>query len=189
VTLEGPAPTSAPSPGAVTDGPAPTSFVAPPSAPAAKPPVAQADPAHRAAVAAVEVPSTGDAAEDDYTYGYRLYLAKLYPEAETKLKEFVTRYPTHRRWSYAQNLLGRAYFDEGKPALASVAFYDNYQKAPKGERAAESLTWLGQSLTKLKKPADACKVYDELQDVYGAKLAPDLKAKATKGRVDAKCSA
>lgn len=192
-------------PAAVTDGPAPaatssggpapasaspaaaTSLARPPASP--NNPATKTDPERRAEVAAVEIPSTGDAAEDAYTYGYRLYVAKLYPEAEAKLKEFVTKYPSHRRWSYAQNLLGRAYYDEGKPALASVAFYDNYQKAPKGERAAESLTWLGQSLTKLKKPADACKVYDELQEVYGARLAPDLKAKAAKGRADAKCSA
>jgi TolA-binding protein len=192
-TLEGP------SPAGVTDGSVPPPTLPPqssaptspprPSIAGVKPGGTKADPSRRAAVAVVEMPSTGDAAEDDYTYGYRLYVAKLYPEAEAKLKEFVTKYPSHRRWSYAQNLLGRAYFDEGKPALASVAFYDNYQRAPKGERAAESLTWLGQSLTKLKKPADACKVYDELQDVYGARLAPDLKAKATKGRADAKCSA
>jgi TolA-binding protein len=192
VTLEGgaaPAPSGdSAAPADSTPQVAPTSVPRPATA-APKPPTAKADPAHKAALAAVEMPSTGDAAEDDYTYGYRLYLAKLYPEAETKLKEFVTKYPTHKRYSYAQNLLGRAYLDEGKPALASVAFYDNYQKAPKGERAAESLTWLGQSLTKLKKPADACKVYDELQDVYGARLAPDLKARAAKGRVDAKCSA
>jgi TolA-binding protein len=198
VTLEGGAPA------ATTDGAAAPAAALPSQPSAAQPsaatelprpavptnkPALKADPARRTEVAAVEMPSTGDAAEDDYTYGYRLYLAKLYPEAEAKLKEFVTKYPSHRRWSYAQNLLGRAYFDEGKPALASVAFYDNYQKAPKGERAAESLTWLGQSLTKLKKPADACKVYDELQEVYGARLAPDLRAKAAKGRADAKCSA
>jgi TolA-binding protein len=147
------------------------------------------DPARKAAVAAVEIPSTGDAAEDAYTYGFRLYSAKFYPEAQIKLKEFVAKYPTHRRASYAQNLLGRAYYDEGKPALASVALYDNYQKMPNGERAADSLYWLGQSLTKLKKLPDACKVYDELRDVYGAKLTTDLKARAAKGRADAKCTA
>lgn len=189
-TLEGGA-----SPAAVTDAPAPASVPSSENVPTrptseiVKPPVVNGSAERKAALAAVEMPSTGDAAEDDYTYGYRLYLAKLYPEAEAKLKEFVAKYPKHKRYSYAQNLLGRAYFDEGKPALASVAFYDNYQKAPKGERAAESLTWLGQSLTKLKKPADACKVYDELQDVYGARLAPELKARAAKGRVEAKCSA
>lgn len=160
-------------------------------APGAKPAdlSTRSDPTRKAAVAAVEIPATGDAAEDAYTYGFRLYSAKLYPEAQVKLKEFVAKHPAHRRASYAQNLLGRAYYDEGKPALASVAFYDNYQKMPSGDRAAESLYWLGQSLTKLKKLPDACKVYDELEDVYRAKLTPDMKARAAKGRVDAKCTA
>lgn len=156
-----------------------------------KPPITPTKPdaARKAAIAAVEIPATGDAAEDAYSYGFRLYTAKLYPEAQTKLKEFVARYPAHRRASYAQNLLGRSYFDEGKPALASVAFYDNYQKMPKGERAPESLYWLGQSLTKLKKLPDACKVYVELDEVYGSRLGADLAARAKKGRADAKCTA
>ena len=163
-----------------------------PGTPAATKPAVVAtkpDAARKAEIAAVEMPDTGDTAEDAYSYGFRLYTAKLYPEAETKLKEFVTKYPSHKRASYAQNLLGRAYFDEGKPALASVAFYDNYQKMPKGERASESLYWLGQALTKLKKLPDACKVYDELRDVYGPKMSSDMRAKAAKGRADAKCAA
>ena len=181
----------APRPSTVTRPPVATTLTRPaPAATPVKPATgAKADAARKLAVAAVEVPATGDAAEDAYSYGFRLYSAKFYPEAEAKLKEFVAKYPAHKRWSYAQNLLGRAYFDEGKPALASVAFYDNYQKMPKGERAAESLTWLGAALIKLKKLPDACKVYDELQDVYGAKLTPELKARAVKGRADAKCTA
>lgn len=99
-----------------------------PAPAAAKPaPSVKADPERKAAIEAVEIPATGDAIEDAYTYGFRLWSAKLYPEAQMKLKEFVAKYPTHKRASYAQNLLGRAYLDEGKPALASVAFYDNYQ--------------------------------------------------------------
>ncbi len=166
------------------------SAVVRPSAPVPTPPPAvKIDPRRKAAVAAVEMPATGDAAEDDYTYGFRLYTAKFYPEAVTKLKEFIDKYPAHKRASYARNLLGRAYYDDGKPALASVAFYDNYQKLPKGDRASESLYWLGQALTRLKKLPDACKVYDELQDAYGTKLSADLKARAAKGRADAKCPA
>lgn len=159
--------------------------------PAATKPAAttKPDPGRKAAIDAVEVPSTGDATEDAYTYGFRLWQAKLYPEAQLKLKEFVAKYPSSKRASYAQNLLGRAYLDEGKPALASVAFYDNYQKMPKGERASESLYWLGVSLTRLKKPADACKVYKEFDDVYADKASADLKAKVAKGKTDAKCTA
>jgi TolA-binding protein len=190
-------------PPAKTAAKAPTPLVAPakPTPPKPKPVLAapasaptkttplRADPARKSAIAAVELPSTGDAAEDAYTYGFRLWTAKLYPEAQVKLKEFVGKYPKHKRTSYAQNLLGRAYLDEGKPALASVAFYDNYTKNPKGDRASESLYFLGVALTKLKKLPDACKVYDEFGDVYGGSASSDLKAKVAKGRADAKCAA
>jgi tetratricopeptide (TPR) repeat protein len=160
------------------------------AATAGKPAVpAKADPKRKDLVDAVEIPATGDAAEDAYTYGFRLWTSKLYPEAQVKLKEFAAKYPKHKRASYAQNLLGRAYLDEGKPALASVAFYDNYTKNPKGERASESLYYLGVALTRLKKLPDACKVFDEFKDVYGASAAADLKARVAKARTDASCSA
>jgi TolA-binding protein len=146
-----------------------------------------ADSARVSAVAAIEKPSTGDAAEDNYTYGFRLWSAKFYPEAQAALKAVADKYPRHRRASFAQNLLGRAYLDEGKPALASVALYDSYKKWPDGERAADSLSYLGQALTRLKKPADACKVYDELADVYAGRISASLQAQVTKGRADAKC--
>jgi TolA-binding protein len=140
-----------------------------------------------AAAAKVEKPSTGDAPEDDYLYGYRLWAAKQYPQAEAQLKKVVATYPKHRRASYAQNLLGRSYLDEGKPSLASMAFYDNYKKMPDGERAPESLYYLAQALMKLNKPADACKVYGELTDVYGSKISSQMKANVEKGRTAAKC--
>lgn len=136
----------------------------------------------------VERPSTGDAAEDSYTYGFRLWQAKEYAAAQAELKRVADQHPEHRRASFAQNLLGRAYLDEGKPALAAVALYDSYKKWPKGERAAESLYWLGQALTQLKKPADACKVYAEFGDIYGATAAAGLKAQVATGRKQAKCA-
>jgi TolA-binding protein len=173
---------------------------APRPQPAARPPrgaptavdlAADADvPARSAPVAAtggVDRPSTGDAAEDDYIYGYRLWQAKQYPAAEAQLKKVVAAYPGNRRASYAQNLLGRSYLDDGKPSLASVAFYDNYKKMPDGERAPESLYYLAQALMKLNKPADACKVYGELSDVYGSKVGAAMKADVVRGRAAAKC--
>lgn len=161
---------------------------APAATPAKSTTPAKADPKRKALVDAVELPATGDAAEDAYTYGFRLWTAKLYPEAQVKLKEFAAKYPKHKRASYAQNLLGRAYLDEGKPALASVAFYDNYTKNAKGERASESLYYLGVALTRLKKLPDACKVFDEFKDVYGASASADLKARVAKARTEASCA-
>lgn len=158
------------------------------AAPVAPPTLAPIEEPAGANTAGVERPSTGDAAEDSYIYGFRLWQAKMYPEAEAELKRVGEKYPKHRRASFAQNLLGRAYLDDGKPALAAVALYDSYKKWPQGERAAESLYWLGQSLTKLKKPADACKVYAEFGDVYGASAAASLKAQVAAGQKQAKCA-
>lgn len=153
----------------------------------AAPSVVTGDTASTGTGAPVDKPSTGDGAEDGYLYGYRLWTAKRYAEAETQLKKVVADYPKSRRASYAQNLLGRSYLDSGKPSLASMAFYDNYKKFPDGERAPDSLLYLGQALTRLNKAADACKVYDELSDVYGAKLSASMKSQITAGRSAAKC--
>ncbi len=156
--------------------------------PAPAKPVA-ADPARAALVAAVEKPVTSDPADDGYVYGYRLWAAKLYPEAEAQLKSVVAKYPTHRRASWAQNLLGRAYLDDGKPSLASLAFYDSYKKFHDGERAPDSLLFLATALKKLGKPAsDICKVYDELTEAYPDRITAAMQADVARGRTDAKCT-
>lgn len=151
------------------------------AAPAASAPTPASD------TATIEKPNSGDPAEDAYIYGYRLWAAKQYPAAEAQLKSVVAKYPDSRRASFAQNLLGRAYLDEGKPSLASIAFYDNYKKMPDGERAPDSLYYLAQALMQLKKPADACKVYSELSDVYGDKITAGMKADIAQGRRVAQC--
>jgi TolA-binding protein len=168
----------------VADAQAPAAAAAPPTALVPPSEVDQAAPPPPD----VERPSTGDAAEDGYIYGFRLWQAKAYDQAETELKRVADKYPDHRRASFAQNLLGRAYLDDGKPAQAAVALYDSYKKWPKGERAAESLYWLGQALTQLKKPADACKVYAQFGDDYGATASASLKAQVADGRKQAKCA-
>lgn len=156
--------------------------------PAATPAAATKDPARAQRVAAIEKPATDDAGEDLYNYGYRLWEAKFYPEAEVQFKTLIKDYPQHRRISRAQNMLGRSLLDGGKPNLAILAFYDNYRKMPKGDRAHESLFYLAQALVKLNKPAaEVCKVYDELEDVYPDKLSPQMKADVTRGRVTSKC--
>ena len=178
-TEPAPRPTTRPAPGkpAATTPARPTGTAAP----------VNRDPARGARLAAIEKPDTGDAAEDAYTYGYRLFQAKLYPEAETQLKQVVAQYPKHKRASYAQNLLGRSYLDDGKPSLAALAFYESYKKFPDGERAPDSLMNLAESLRALNKPAaDICQVYDEVQK-YGPKLSAKMKADLAAGRAQSQC--
>lgn len=157
------------------------------TAPKPAPANAAAGDARKAAVSVIERPDTGDAPLDAYTYGYRLWAAKFYPEAQGQLKAAVEKYGTSPVASRSQNLLGRAYLDDGKPALAAVALYENYQKRPRGDRAADSLAWLGEALIQLKKLPDACKVYGELESNYGEGLASNLRDMMAKGRTRANC--
>lgn len=145
-------------------------------------------PAAGTAASGIEKPETGDAGEDAYIYGYRLWAAKQYPQAIDQLKAMVAKYPKHRRASFAQNLLGRAYLDAGQPADAAIAFYNNFKKMPEGERAPDSLYYLAQSLIKLKKPmTEVCTVYDELTQAYGDRISESMKADVAAGRTQAKC--
>jgi TolA-binding protein len=126
-------------------------------------------------------------AEAAYNAGYRLWEQKRYREAQQALEAVSKTWPRDRFASWAANLAGRAYLDDGKPAAAARVFLANYQDNPKGERAADSLFFLGQSLVALGKPAEACKAYEELQDVYGASLRDWLKQRLPGARTAAKC--
>ena len=60
----------------------------------------------------------------------------------------------------------------------------NYRGNPRGERAPDSLFYLGQALMQLGQPGQACKAYAELESVYKTKAsAPDLKKLLARGQV------
>ncbi|MBN8808983.1 MAG: hypothetical protein J0I47_12230 [Sphingomonas sp.] len=150
-----------------------------------------ADPERADRVAAVAKPTGADAADKGlyaYNYGYRLWKAGLYPEAEAQLDKFDTRFPKHRLVSRARNVLGLVLLDDNRPKDAAQEFYDNYSKLPDGDRASESLLNLARALTVMKRPAaDICQVYKEVGEVYGDKLTPAQKADVTRGRATYKC--
>src|SRR5690606_10366543 len=82
-------------------------------APAPAPAAAAPSPARVAAVQAIAKPSTDDAGDDEYTYGFRLWDAGFFPEARQQLALFLERHPNHPRVSFGRNLLGRAFLDDG----------------------------------------------------------------------------
>jgi len=76
---------------------------------------------------------------------------------------------------------------EGKTRDAANVFLANYRGNPGGERAADSLYYLGQAAMQLGQPAQACKVYAEFDAIYGAKARADLKKQVSDGKTQAQC--
>ena len=137
-------------------------------------------------VAAVASTDT-DPAEEAYDAGYQLWKAGKYDEAIGALRAFSSAYPNHRRTSWANNLAGRAMLDKGEARAAAEVLLANYRGNPKGERAADSLFYLGQSLMKLDQPSQACKAYGELEAVYGSNMRADLQKMLPTAKTQAKC--
>jgi len=130
----------------------------------------------------------GDPGEDAYSQGFHLWESGQYDEALTSLRAFTAAYPKHRRASYANNLIGRVLLDKGAAREAAQALLANYRNNPKGERAPDSLFYLGQALMKLGQSGQACKAYADLDAVYGSAIRPDLKKLEADAKTQAQCS-
>ncbi len=149
------------------------------------PPAAAAKP--KDAATGTSEPKAEDPAEAAYTQGFRLWESGQYDEAIASLRAFVAEFPGHRRVSFANNLIGRALLDKGDAKAAVPAFIANYRGNPAGERAADSLYYLGQALLALGQPAQACNAFAELDDIYGSKIRPELKTLQTEAKQKAQC--
>ncbi len=134
------------------------------------------------------VPTADDAGELAYDEGYQLWRTGKYDAAISSLRAFSSAFPKHRRKSWADNLAGRALLDKGEPRAAAEALLANYRSNPKGERAADSLYYLGQALMQLNQPGQACKAYSELEDVYGSSMRAELKRLLPAAKSEASCS-
>jgi TolA-binding protein len=189
-----PAPTAATPPASTTatsgnlaamtgTAPAARASGAPAAAAAAAP-----DAARLAAVQAIAKPQTDDAGDDEYSYGFRLWNAGFFPEARQQLTMFVEKYPKHSRISFGRNLLGRAFLDDGMPKEAASWFLRNYQADKNGDRAPDSLLYLGVSMIAMKDTKRACIALAEFGETYPAVATGRLAAEYQANRAKVKCS-
>lgn len=154
------------------------------SAPTARGPSAQ----RLAAVRAIEKPQTSDPGDDEYSYGFRLWDAKFYPEAQQQLKLFLDKHPRHARVSWARNLMGRALLDDGKPREAATWFLQNYQSDKLGARAPDSLLYLAESMRQMKDKNRACIALGEFAEMYPTDANGRLKSKYDEIRRGTACN-
>jgi len=157
VPASNPAPTAVTRPAAST----PATSTPPPTLPVAAPSATRL-----AGVQAITKPQTDDAADDEYSYGFRLWNAGFYPEARQQLTKFVEQYPNHSRISFGRNLLGRAFLDDNLPEDAARWFLRNYQANKNGDRAADSLLYLGASMIVMQDTKRACIALAEFAETY-----------------------
>jgi TolA-binding protein len=170
-----PTPTPAPAGRAPAPTPAPASAAARPSA------------ARLAAVQAIAKPQTDDAGDDEYSYGFRLWEAGYYPEAQQQLALFLQKYPRHARASFGRNLLGRTYLDNGQPREAATHFFENYQNDKQGARAGDSLLFLAEAMTTLGDTNRACIALAEFSETYPALATGRLKEQYDRTRSKVTC--
>ncbi|MEM1195418.1 MAG: tetratricopeptide repeat protein [Pseudomonadota bacterium] len=164
-----------------------------PDAPVPAPPAGAAPalvaptPERVAAVQEITKPQTDDAADDEYSYGYRLWNAGFYPEARQQLAKFVDAYPDHWRATYGRNLLGRAYLDDGQPEDAARWFLRNYQADRTAARAPDSLLFLAESMIALEDTRRACIALAEFGETYPAVATGRLLEKYQASRTRVTC--
>ncbi|MES2905304.1 MAG: tetratricopeptide repeat protein [Pseudomonadota bacterium] len=136
----------------------------------------------------VETPASSlDGAEAAYDAGFRLWDAKKYDSAIASLRKMIAAYPGHRRVSWANNLIGRSWLDKGQYRTAAEVLLANYRGNKAGERAPDSLYYLGQASMKLGQPEQACKAYAELENEYGTSMRQALRTLLPAARAEAKC--
>ncbi|MXO66613.1 hypothetical protein GRI91_12675 [Altererythrobacter endophyticus] len=171
----------------------PTGVIPAPGKPQAQAPaqqqVAAAAPsaARVAAVQAIPKPQTDDAGDDEYVYGFRLWDAGFFPEAQQQLALFVKNYPNHSRITYGRNLLGRAYLDDGKAEQAAPYFLSNYQADKQAARAPDSLLYLSEAMIAMGDTKRACIALAEFGDTYPALATGRLQGQYERDRSRVKC--
>lgn len=144
--------------------------------------------ARLSAVRAIVKPQTSDAGDDEYSYGFRLFGAGFYPEARQQLSLYLQKYPDHREVSFARNLLGRAYLEDGQPREAAKYFFDNYQSNKNGARAADSLLYLAESMIAINDTGRACIALAEFGDTYPAIATGRLKEQYDRTKSKVRCT-
>ncbi|MBM4438674.1 MAG: tol-pal system protein YbgF, partial [Actinobacteria bacterium] len=101
-------------------------------------------------------------AKQQYDFAYGLLQQFRIPEAERAFTEFLTANANDELAHNARYWLGETYYFRAQYQQAAVAFFDGYQKAPTGPKAADNLLKLGISLGRMDQKQEACATLAEL---------------------------
>jgi tol-pal system protein YbgF len=100
--------------------------------------------------------------EDRYRFAFGLLRQARYDDAEVALRAFLKAHEGDPLAGNARYWLGETYYVRGDYQQAAVVFYEGYNTAPKGAKAADTLLKLGMSLASIDKKNEACATFDKL---------------------------
>ncbi len=101
-------------------------------------------------------------ADDLYNQAYDYMSKSAFGTAEVWFKEFVARFPDHRRADNAYYWLGETYLVQNKPEDAVIAFSTGLKAFPKGEKAPDNLLKMGVAFERIGKPDMAKSAWEKL---------------------------
>lgn len=147
-----------------TDGGDVTGEMAPaPTEPQVAPQVAPA-PAAPSSGAASVLPEGG--AQERYRFAFDLTRQARYDEAEVAFKAFLNLHGDDDLADNARYWLAETFYVRKRYMEAAQAFFEAYQKAPEGQKAADSLLKLGMTMSALDKSKEACATFGKLRKEF-----------------------
>ena len=111
--------------------------------------------------------------QDQYRFAFDLTRQARYDEAEVAFKAFLDAHGKDDLANNARYWLAETYYVRTRFKEAAQAFFESYQNAPKGPKAADSLLKLGMSMAGLEKTSEACATFGKLRKEFSP-LKPEL---------------
>jgi tol-pal system protein YbgF len=124
--------------------------------------------------------------DDQYRFAFGLLRQARYDDAEVALRAFLRAHGSDALARNARYWLGETYYVRGDYKQAAVVFYEGYNSAPKGPKAADTLLKLGMSLASIEKKKLACATFDKLAKEF-PDVAPNIAKLVTRERQRVGC--
>ncbi len=124
--------------------------------------------------------------KEQYDFARSLLFKGDFEKAARGFEEFIEAHPKQTLAANARYWLGETYYVRGDYRRAANIFMTGFKKAPKGNKATDTLLKLGMSLIGLDKKRDACATFNKLAKDFPNATA-SIKKKLVKERRRASC--
>ena len=101
-----------------------------------------------------------------YQFAFGLMRQARYDEAEVALKEFIAQHGDDPLANNARYWLGETFYVRKSFMDAAQTFFEAYNSAPAGAKAADSLLKLGMAMANLEKTEEACATFGKLRSEF-----------------------